>query len=82
MCLAQVGAWGSAMRTNGTSSAAGAPASLAGFMDPTGGGGPAGCEEFFLVGNLPGADGSTGRGLPKSIDGGIRQGSEEIGGPL
>ena len=66
MCLAQVGAWGSATRTSGTSSIAGAPASFAGFMDPVGGGGPTGCEELFPVGNLPGADGSTGRGFPVS----------------
>ena len=64
MCLAQVGAWDSATRTSGTSSAAGAPASFAGFVDPVGGVGPAGCEELFPAGSLPGADGSTGRGLP------------------
>ena len=66
MCLAQVGAWGSATRTSGTSSAAGAPASFAGSIGPAGGGGPAGCEELFPAGSLPGADGSTGRGLPES----------------
>ena len=66
MCLAQVGAWGSATRTSGTAFAAGAPASFAGSMGPAGGGGPVGCEELFPVGSLPGADGSTGRGLPES----------------
>ena len=66
MCLAQVGAWGSATRTSGTSSVVRAPASFAGFVDPAGGGGPAGCEELFSAGNLPGADDSTGRGLPVS----------------
>ena len=63
MCLAQVGAWGSATRTSGISSAAGAPASFAGSIGLAGGGGPAGYEELFPVGSLAGADGSTGRGL-------------------
>ena len=66
MCLAQVGAWGSATRTSGTSSTAGVTASFVGFMDPAGGGGPAGCEELFPAGSLPGEDGSAGRGLPSS----------------
>ena len=64
MCLAQVGAWGSATRTSGTSSATGALASFAGSIGPAGGGGLAGCEELFPAGSLPGADNSTGRGLP------------------
>ena len=63
MCLAQVGAWGLAMRISGTSSAAGAQASFAGSMGPAGGCGPAGCKELFPAGSLPGADGSTERGL-------------------
>ena len=66
MCLAQVGAWGSATRTNGTSSAAEAPASFMGSIGPAGGGGLAGCEELFPTGSLLGADGSTGIGLPVS----------------
>ena len=64
MCLSEVGAWGSATGTSGTSSAAGAPVSFAGSIGPAGGGGPASCEELFPAGSLPGADGSTGRGLP------------------
>src|SRR3990170_4375279 len=51
---------------SGTSSATGAPASFAGSMGPAGGGGPAGCEELFPARFLPGADGSTGRGLTQS----------------
>ena len=66
MCVAQVGAWGSATTTNGTSYAAGAHASYVGSMGPTGGGGSAGCEELFLAGSRPGEDGSIGRGLPVS----------------
>ena len=64
MSLAQVGAWGLAMRISGTSSAAGAQASFAGSMGPAGGGGLAGCEELFPAGSLPGVVGSTRRGLP------------------
>ena len=64
MCLAQVGARGSAMRTSSTSSAAGAPASFTGSIGPAGGGGSAGYEELFLAGSLLGADSSTRRGLP------------------
>lgn len=63
MCLSQVGARGSATRTNGTSSVAGAHALYPGSMGPAGGGGPAGCEELFPAGSLPGADDSTGKGL-------------------
>ena len=66
MCLAQVGAWGSAMRISGTSSAAGAPTSFTGSMGLAEGCGPAGGEELFPAGSLPGTDGSTGRGLPES----------------
>ena len=66
MCLAQVGACGSATRTSGTSSSAGALALCAGSMDPVEGGGPAGCEELFSAGYLLGADDSTGRGFPVS----------------
>ena len=66
MCLAQDGAWGSATKTSGTSSAAGALASFAGSMGPAGGGGPAGYEELFPAGSHPREDGSTGRGLPES----------------
>ena len=64
MCLAQVGAQGSAMRTSGTSSAMGAHASFGGSMGLAGGCGQAASEELFLAGSLPGAEGSTGRGLP------------------
>ena len=66
MCLAQVGAYGSATRTSGTSFAAGAPASYAGCIGPAGGGCPVGCEELFPAGSLPGADDSTWRGFPVS----------------
>ena len=66
MCLAQVGAWGLATRTSGTSSAAGAHASFAGSMGPARGCDPTGYEELFAAGSLPGADGSTGRGLTES----------------
>ena len=65
MCLAKVGAWGSATRTNGTSSGAGAHASFMGSVGLAGGCGPAD-GELFLAGSLPGADGSIGRGLPES----------------
>lgn len=64
MFLAQVGARGSATRTSGTSSAAGAPASFTGSIGPAGWGGPAGCEELFPAGSLPGEDGSAGRDFP------------------
>ncbi len=66
MCLALVGAWGSAMRTSGTSSTAGAHASFVGSMGPARGCGLAGGEELFSAGSLPGADGSTGKCLPES----------------
>ena len=67
MCLAQVGAWGSATRTSGTSSSAGVHFSFKGTIGPTGGWGPASDEELFPVGSLLGAPGSsTGRGLPES----------------
>ena len=66
MCLAQVGAWGSATRTSDTSSTAGAYASFAGSMGPAGGCGLADGEELFPAGSLPGADVSTGRGLLES----------------
>ena len=67
MCLAQVGAWGSATRTSGTSSIAGVHASFAGSTGPARGCGPVGYEELFPAGSLPGADDSIGRGLPESI---------------
>ena len=67
MCLSQVGACGSATRTSGTSSIAGAHSSFAGTMGLAGGCGPAGGEELFPAGSLPGAEGSTGKGLPESI---------------
>ena len=66
MCLAQVGAWGSATRTSSTSSVVGALASFTGSIGPAGGCGPASDEELFPAGSLPGADGLTGRGLPES----------------
>ena len=66
MCLAQVGAWGSATRTSGTSSTAGALTWCVGSVDPAGGGGLAGCEEWFPAGSLPGADDSIRRGFPVS----------------
>ena len=54
MCLAQVGVWGLATRTSVASSAAGAHASFKGSMGPARGGGPAGYEELFPAGSLPG----------------------------
>mgnify|MGYP005824198623 CR=1 FL=1 len=63
MCLVQVGACGSATRTSGTSSAAGAHASYAESMGPARGGGPAGCKELFPAGSLPGAVDSNGKVL-------------------
>ena len=61
MCLAQVGAWGSATRTSGTSSSMGAHFSTAGTSGPAGERNPAVDGELFLAGSLPGAlRGSTG----------------------
>ena len=67
MCHAQVGAWGSAMRTSGTSSFVGVHLSTIGTGGLVGGASSAAEGELFPSSSLPGTSrGSTGRGLPES----------------